>query len=158
MTNRTGYMIAAALAVAVLGTGMAPPAAADMGAVKERQNTMKAISKANKTVQGAAKGKVDGAKAAAAANEIAMLAGKISGLFPKGTSSKELAKATRAKPDIWMEMDKFKGDANGLKAAAEKVAKVAAMGDKAALAAAAKGLEQACTDCHKSFRGPKPKK
>lgn len=160
MTCWTKNLFVAAIAVAVLSTGIPTVANADMGIVKKRVAAMKSISKANKAVQGAAKGKVSASKAAAAANEIAMLAEQIPTWFPKGTSSKDagMAMETRAKPDIWAKMDDFKSKAGSLKAAAQNFAKVAAAGDKAAIAAAAGEVRKSCGGCHKAFRGPKPKK
>lgn len=159
MTSWIKTIFIAGVAVAVLGTGVTPLAAADMGAVKERKATMKAISKANKSVQGAAKGKVEAKKAAAEAEKIVALISKFPGWFPKGTSREDagMMKSTRAKPDIWAKMDTFKSRANGLKSAAQNFVKVAASGDQAAIAAAAAEVRKACGACHKSFRGPKPK-
>ena len=148
------HILAAGLAVAVLGAGVvtARPASAD--AVKDREAAMKSMGKANKALQAAAK-KGDKAEVEKQAMMIASVAEKIPSLFPKGTDRMALGeKATRAKPEIWAKWDEFKADADKLKSLAMQVASAAKGGD---LAMAAKGMGPACGGCHKVFRGKKVK-
>lgn len=146
--------VAAGLAAAVLGAGMATgPAYAD--AVKDRQSAMKNISKANKVLVAYSKGKGSRAAAVAAANQIASIAKDLPGMFPKG-SGDGYGKTTRAKAAIWTDWAKFEKAADALGMAAGTVAKQ--MGSDKTLMAAAGSVRKACGGCHKPFRGPKLKK
>ena len=90
---------------------------------------------------------------------IAANADKIPSLFVKGTSLKDKPGKTRAKPAIWSDWKGFQAAAAKLKVLAVKFQKAAASGDKAAIKTASATMgKQGCGGCHKSFRGPKPKK
>ncbi len=150
------HFVAAGLAVAVIGAGMATaPANAD--AVKDRVAAMKAISKANKVLVNYSKGKADQKAAIAAANEIASISAKLPGMFPKGSAA-GYGKTHRAKPDIWDNWAKFEAANNAMMAAAKKVASVTKMGTKSTAMETAGDVRKTCGGCHKPFRGPKPKK
>ena len=151
MRNWVKHVMAAGLAVAVIGAGVTAtqPALADSHAVKERKATFKQISKANKAIKAAVKAG-DTAAAKEQAAIIVASADKLAGLFPKGTGRGDLdPKMTRAKPEIWSDWDTFKEKLAGLRGVASKVAG----GDLAA----AKGMGKACGACHKLFRGKKVK-
>jgi cytochrome c556 len=76
-------------------------------------------------------------------------------LWPKGTSTAELGKATRAKSDIWTKWDDFKKADATFDAEVEKFAAVARGGDKAAIEPALATLgRNTCGACHTAFRGP----
>jgi cytochrome c556 len=62
---------------------------------------------------------------------------------------------TDAKPDVWLDWDKFVDAAKKLEAESGKLAEVAKSGDMAAIAAQVKATGAACGDCHKPFRKPK---
>jgi cytochrome c556 len=84
------------------------------------------------------------------ASMIVASADKLAGLFPKGTGRGDLdAKVTRAKPEIWSDMNTFKEKLAALRGVASKVAG----GDLAA----AKDMGKTCGGCHKLFRGKKVK-
>ena len=146
-------MVAAGLAVAVLGAGMTTsPAFAD--ALKDRKATMKSQSKALKVIKGYTKGQGDLKSAVAAAKKIASLAETIPALFPQG-SGMGYGTKTRAKPAIWKDNADFKKRV-------AKAQKATVAGVKAAKAGDAKGVGKAmkamgCGGCHKLYRGKKPK-
>ncbi len=143
-----------AVTAAVLGGGIAVTQPAYADAVKDRQDAMKELGKANKALTAAAK-KGDKAAVEKQAMMIVAIADKIPTLFPKGSDNKALGmKATGAKPEIWAKWDEFKADADKMKAAAMQIASAAKGGD---LAMATKGMGGACGTCHKVFRAKKEK-
>lgn len=153
MKGYSRQFLAAGFVLAIAGAAITAPAFAD--SVKDRQNAMHAMGKANKAIKAAAK-KGDKAAVEKQAMTIVSIAEKIPTLFPEGTDNSKLGtKATGAKPDIWMKWDTFKADAGKLKDAAMKVASAAKDGGD--LAAAAKGIGGACGGCHKAFRAKKTK-
>jgi cytochrome c556 len=86
-------------------------------------------------------------------------AGNMVALFTKGTSLKDMPGKTRAKPAIWSDWKGFQAAAANLGVLAVKLQKAAESGDKAAIKTASATLgKMGCGGCHKSFRGPKPKK
>lgn len=146
----TKHIVAAGLAVAIIGAGIAVTQPAYADAVKDRRAEMKKISKANKALKKSSKA---GDMAASKKQAMIIIAGadRLAGLFPRGTDRGVLgAKATRAKPAIWSDWDTFKTKLGALK----KVASNVAGGNLAA----AKGMGKACGGCHKLFRGKKAKK
>jgi cytochrome c556 len=156
MRNSLKHLVAAGLAVAVLGAGMtAGTAFADP--VKDRKAAMKDISKANKVIGAYAKGGGDLASAVAAAKQIAAVGEKLPGLFPKG-SGEGYGKTTRAKPAIWSDWDKFQSSAKALVVAANNFTSWSQMADASTMKSAAGAVGKSCGGCHKVFRGPKPKK
>lgn len=87
------------------------------------------------------------------------IAQRLPSMFPKGTSLKDMPGKTRAKPAIWTQSAKFRAAANKLVSWSKDLEKAAASGDKSKIAAAMKGFGKAtCGNCHRTFRGPKPKK
>jgi cytochrome c556 len=156
MKNWYRNIIAAGIAVAVLGAGMATtPAFADD--VKDRKAAMKSLSKANKVLKAYSKGKGNKAAALAAARQIASIGEKLPAMFPKG-SDKGYGMTTRAKPAIWEDWAKFKQTNQAMVDAANKVASVGALGTASTSMEVAGGIGKTCGGCHKPFRGPKPKK
>jgi cytochrome c556 len=69
-------------------------------------------------------------------------------LFPAGTDKGD----TKAAPAIWTDRAGFQKDADALSAAAEKLATAAKAGDETAVAAAYKGVGEACGACHHDYR------
>ena len=112
-------------------------------------------------------GKGSAADVATRARKVAANAQRIKGLFPKGTSLKDLPGKTRAKPNIWArapihnqneEMAAFKQAADMMGVYATRLAEAAGSGDKKAIGAALGNLgKRGCGGCHGQFRGPKPK-
>lgn len=88
------------------------------------------------------------------ARAIAALSPAFAKMFPKGTETGN----TRAKPEIWSQMDKFQAAAKVLQTEASALAQVAGTGDMAKIGAQfGKMAKLGCGGCHKPFRGPKKK-
>jgi cytochrome c556 len=83
------------------------------------------------------------------AKEIADWGRKLVTLFPPGT---EKGHDTKARPEIWTDRAGFDADAAALVTEADKLATVAATGDKAAFAAQWKAMGGACGACHRGYR------
>ena len=156
MKNLFKHVVAAGLAVAVIGAGMAmTPAFADP--TKDRKAAMKSISKNNKIIVAYTKGKGDLASAVAAAKKIASIGESLPAMFPAG-SGDGYGKTTRAKAAIWSDWDKFKKASDALVVASSNFANWSSMGDASTLKDASGAIRKSCGGCHKPFRGPKPKK
>jgi cytochrome c556 len=69
-------------------------------------------------------------------------------LFPAGSDKGN----TKAAPAIWTDMAGFQKDAMALSTAGESLATAAKAGDATAVAAAFKGIGEACGACHKEYR------
>ena len=83
-------------------------------------------------------------------------AAKIVGLFPPGSSMKDLPDKTNAKPEIWDNFDDFKAAAAVLGTEAGKLADAAKSGDTAAFAAQFDATgSKGCGGCHTKFRQKK---
>ncbi len=144
-------------AVVLLTGGLINPVAAHeamdlpAGPIHDRHDLMEGIGKNAKVINEALK-KGEAGPIAPAAEKIRTSAGKITGLFPPGSTHPK----SRAKPEIWSNWSKFEGDAKQLET------------DAGALAAAAKGggdvkqaadtMFGACKSCHDDFRVPEKKK
>jgi cytochrome c556 len=140
--------------VTMISVGAAVGWAQDKAAaVGERQATMKLEGPALKAILDYAGDKgTDQATAVAKAQELLAIADKLAGLWPAGTSSKDMPGKSNAKPEIWTEMDKFralyanqKSDDQTLLAAIQK-------GDKAAVQAAVTNIGKNCSTCHGTYR------
>lgn len=155
---------AVALAVAAMAGGIAfsgaQVSAQDKQAVvKERQALMKDNGRSMGQIARYLKaGKGTPKTVAAAATHIKANAGKIVALFPAGTSLDDMKGSNRAKAAIWQKKDQFQTDAQILAEKAEAVVAAAGTGDKGKIAAAFGDLNRGgCINCHRAFRGPKPK-
>ena len=69
-------------------------------------------------------------------------------LFPAGSDKGD----TKAAPAIWTDKDGFQKAAVRLSTAGETLATAAKAGDATAVAAAFKGIGEACGACHKEYR------
>jgi cytochrome c556 len=69
-------------------------------------------------------------------------------LFPAGSDKGD----TKAAPTIWADSAGFKKAGMNLSAAGETLATAAKAGDATAVAAAFKGIGEACGACHKEYR------
>lgn len=151
----------AGIAVSLAATGMTAVALAQDGiaAIKERQTAMRTVSKANVAIRNfLEKGEGSSDSVAAAATQIAAVADRIPGLFPKGTDEAGGAAAkSRAKAEIWTNRAAFEKTAASLKASATALAEVAKSGDKDKIKVAFATMGKNCGGCHKPFRGPERK-
>lgn len=129
-----------------------PATAGDV--VKERRETMKTVVENFKPIVGMVKGAVafDAATVRKNAANIAALLKKAKGLFPKGSDAGD----TRAKPEIWQNMDEFNAIFDAAIKNAEALATVSAADalPPAVMALGGKG----CKACHEKFRKPKKDK
>lgn len=89
---------------------------------------------------------------AAAANVIAAIANSGMGALYLPDSDLSKVKGTRLKPEFFQNQEEVGKIARNFNAAANELAKVAATGDKAAIAKAFGNLGQTCKSCHDKFR------
>ncbi|WP_312954988.1 c-type cytochrome [Pseudomonas songnenensis] len=95
----------------------------------------------------------DQAKVAAAANAIAAIANSGMGsLYSPYTTTEQLGKATRLKPEFFQNLDEAGQIGRNFTAAANQLAKVAAEGDQAAIKKAFGDVGGSCKSCHDKFR------
>jgi cytochrome c556 len=133
--------------------------AAQMAAVKERQELMKSIGGNMKTIADylkESKGTAEEAKAAAA--NIGDLAMKIPAAFEMKASLEEMDAVgkNRGKPEIWSDWDEFKERAETLEEKSMAVVAAFDGGDMGAVQAAVGAMgKDGCGSCHEEFRGPK---
>lgn len=164
-TILTTTLTAIALAAAMTGCKGSEPAAATTGAsgepvsvsetIEAREANFKAIAKANKAAKEALEDdQPDFAAVGASATSIQTDAGKILGLFPKG-SGKESGEKTEALPAIWDKPAEFKTAADRLATAAGKLKTAADAKDAAAAKLAMGEIGGACKGCHENFREKK---
>jgi cytochrome c556 len=76
---------------------------------------------------------------------------KLLDLFPKGS----LSEKSRAKAEIWEKWDEFTKQTESTKKAAQALADAARAKDEDGINIKMKALGDACTSCHRSFRGPR---
>jgi cytochrome c556 len=133
--------------------------AAQMAAVKERQETMKAIGGNAKIIGDHLKeSKGTAAEAEAAAAKIGELAKTIPAVFEVEASLSEMDAVgkNRGKPEIWLNFDGFVEDAKTLEAKSAQLVSAFQGGDPAAIQAAFGDMgKNGCGGCHDDFRGPK---
>ena len=172
MQSKSVFKAAGALAVAAgvalganslvlaAGTGQVQLAdAAQMAAVKERQELMKSIGGNAKTISDFLKeSKGTAAEAEAAAAKIGELAKTIPAAFKTEASLSEMDAVgkNRGKPEIWLMWDEFGEHARTLEAKAMALAGAFKSGDSGAIQAAFGDMgKNGCGGCHDTFRGPK---
>ena len=117
------------------------------GPIHDRHELMEGIGKNAKIIGEALKSGTT-TPVAGAAEKIQASAGKITKLFPPGSTDPN----SRAKPEIWSNWPKFEADALQLQNAAGALATTAHKGGD--VGAAAKTMFGACKSCHDDFRTP----
>ena len=154
--NRFGVLSAGAIAMAsVIAAGGVATLAADLAStVDQRRAIMKQQSEDLKAISAYVDDKGgDQATAVAKARDLASLNAKLEGLWPAGTSSKDMPGKTNAKPEIWTDQTNFKAALAALSAGEKKLIPALEQGDKAAAKAAMGELgKNGCGACHGSFR------
>ena len=145
---------AAGAITAVIGFGAVAVLAQDKEAiVKERQAAMKQEGDDLRAIKGYLDGAgTDQAAAIQKAQDLVATADKMVGLFPAGTSSKDLPGKSSAKPDIWDQRDKYDSAEAARKAAAQTLLSAVQKGDKTAGQAAFGEVGKTCGSCHGTFR------
>lgn len=133
--------------------------AAQMAAVKERQELMKSIGGNMKAIADFLKeSKGTAAEAQAAAAKINELSETIPVAFETEASLDEMAAVgkNRGKPDIWMNWDGFVEKAETLEEKSAALVTAFEGGDMGAVQAAVGDMgKNGCGACHDDFRGPK---
>jgi len=143
------------VAAAIIGAGVAMPAAAQFAkpedAIKYRKAAMTVMGTHFGRVAAMANGRIPfDAKAAADNAEIATIASKLPFAgFIEGTDK---GGETRAEPKIWTEMDKFKGAATKMQEEMAKLNVAAKSGNLDAIKAAAGETGKSCKACHDAYR------
>jgi len=155
MRQGAGWSAVAVLAAVLLAGGALSAVAQDKEAqIKARQDFMKAQGADVKAIAEYANGKGDKAAAEKAAEDLLARSPKVVDHFPAGTSAKEFPGKTAAKPEIWMEWDKFKTiPAGPLHDEEAKLANTIKTGDAAAVKAQIGALgKNGCNACHDTYR------
>jgi cytochrome c556 len=144
--------ICAVAAAFLLAGGIGGFAQDKMAQVKARQDFMKAQGADAKAIGDYAKGEGDQAKALAAANDLIARSGKITDLFPAGTSSADV-KESKAKPELWKDWDKVKMIPDAMHAEELKLIDPIKAGDMKAVGAQMGAVGKAgCGNCHNNYR------
>lgn len=152
MTRPLSSMLIALAALAGLGTAL--PAAAQFAkpedAIKYRQGAFTVMAAHFGRVAGMAQGKIPfDAKAAAQNAEIATMMSSLPfSAFGPGTDKGN----TKAKPEVWAQMDKFNAGAKKMQEEMTKLNVAAKGGSLDAIKAAVGDVGKACKGCHDDFR------
>ena len=142
------------VAMAIAGAATALPAAAQFAkpedAIKYRKAAFTVMGAHFGRVAAMANGRVPfDARAAAENAEIALMMSKLPYAgFIDGTDKGD----TRAKPEIWAEMDKFRAAASKMQDEMVKLNAAAKGGNLDAIKAAAGDTGKACKSCHDTYR------
>jgi cytochrome c556 len=138
--------------VAIFLTLLATNVYADVEAIQQRQELLKAIGDAIKPVAAMLKGEApfEAATVKASLATVSANAKKLPALFPDDS---KVGHDTRALPAIWSEKDKF----NGLfqKLDSDAIAASSAIADLASLKAEMPKVLGDCKSCHDDFRAKK---
>lgn len=147
--------IAAAAGVALLATGALAQEQDLSGNVKARQGQFRIMAINLGILGDMAQGKTEyDAEAAQAAADTLVAVSTINQppLWPQGSSEMDMD-GTRAKAEIWDNMDDFASKWAGFGEAASAMQQVAATGQEA-IGPAMGGLGGACKACHDTYRAP----
>lgn len=143
--------LAALFALAVAGASAAP--ADKQQILKERQALMKRQAHNLGAVKGYLDGKLDQAKATAAAVDLTRTMRKIPTVFPPGTAGPSPDGKFAAKPAIWMDWKDFLAHRNTAAAKVDTLVAAVKSGDKAGIKTAFVDLgKHGCGACHGKFR------
>lgn len=148
--KRTSLVIAA---VATLGLGGAALAANEPdNLIKYRQTVMRAngahLAALNSLVKGEVAFPGDVAEHARSLNEMGKTMGDPFVAAPTDNTKYK----TRAKPEIWSNMDDFKKQLATFQGATANLVKISQGNDTQAMAQAVAAVGQACGSCHKPYR------
>ena len=154
MKSYTRWGAAGIALMTVVGLGAAVSWAQDKeAAISARQAAMKQEGPDLRAILDYAGDKgTDQATAIAKAQELLALSDKLAGLWPAGTSSKDMPGKSNAKPEIWQQMDKFQALYAGQKSGEQKLLSAIQKGDKAAVQAAVPDVGKNCSTCHGTYR------
>jgi cytochrome c556 len=146
-------LVTVVLLTVATGTTLAQSAAAPADLIKARQQGLKALGSAFKTIRDELKGGApDAGKIREAGAQIAKAGKAIEGWFPAGTGPGSDVK-TDAKPDVWSDPAGFAAACDAFVREAAHSAQVFTGGnDQSAWNAAATALGQTCKGCHDKYR------
>jgi cytochrome c556 len=146
-------MIGAGAAAVLIG-GMAGGIAQDkMAEIKARQDFMEAQGKDIGKIAAWGKGKASKDDALKAVDDLLARAPRIHMQFPAGTSAADFPGKTKAKADLWKNLDKVPTIVASVKAEEEKLRGTIEKGDAQAAAKQASALYRGnCNSCHNSYR------
>jgi cytochrome c556 len=143
--------LAALLALAAAGAGAAP--ANKQQVLKERQALMKRQARDLGAIKGYLDGKLDQAKATAAADDLTRTMREIPRAFPPGTAGPSPDGKFAAKPMIWTDWKDFLAHRNAAEAKVDTLVAAVESGDKARTRTAFVDLgKHGCGACHGKFR------
>jgi cytochrome c556 len=151
---RWGTVLAGAAALLISGV-VAGVAQDKLAEVKARQDFMDAQGDDFRTIQNWGKGTADQQAALAAVDDLLKRQPEIANQFPPGTSADDFPGKSKAKPDLWKNMDKVTGITGELKNVEENLRNTIEKGDAQAAAAQAGGIyRKNCNACHDEYRVP----
>jgi cytochrome c556 len=152
--KRSILIVALGVAVAITGMTAGATWAQDaLTVINQRQDTMKALGRANAAVRAYTEDKADLAAAQAGGAELAKTIPTIPTLFPQGTGMAEFPGTSYAKPEIWTQWDQFNEAVQRATTRANELNAALQSGDKAAVTAAFAAMgKDGCTGCHTPFR------
>ena len=123
--------------------------AADVDSILLRQTVMDLQGGTLSGITAVANAKGDIKKLEGAAKGLQRSGTFIPALFPKGT---ETGQNTKAKAEIWSDPAGFQKASDTFDAAATKLVSAVQTGEADNVLTAAKGVEDSCVACHRSFR------
>lgn len=143
--------VAMAMAAGSVGVSQAqsPAPINPTGVIAGRQAAYDMVGALTGTIAAGVKAGADTAQYKESAEALAGWGKAIPGMFPAGT---ETGHNTKARAEVWSDRAGFEKAAANLSEAAEKLATVAASGDKAAFADQFKATAGTCGACHRSYR------
>lgn len=146
--------VAAGAIAAVLLGGLVTGVAQDkLAQVTARQDFMKAQGKDFGTISNWAKGKSDQKAALAAIDDLLKRQPEIIDHFPPGTSAEDFPGKSKAKADLWKNMDKVKESIAKVRTGEENLRATIEKGDAQAAGKEATAVyRNDCNSCHNSFR------
>ena len=151
MRKTTKIMTGIVTALAISAGGVM--AASHLNKIGERQKAMKAVGGGIKVLVGIAKGQTafDPAVVKKAALTIKANLNAAKSMFPEGTDPDAGVK-TRAKDEIWLDMEGFQAAMKTAIAAADNMSGVT---EQSAFMPALGKLGAGCKGCHEKYRAPK---
>ena len=153
---RFGVVVALATAVTFVGSFSSMAQEDKLAQIKARQDFMEAQQKDVNAINAYAKGTGSKEAALAGANDLIAKAPKIMDNFPPGTSMKEFPDKTKAKPELWAEIDKAKQVPVALKASEEKLVGVINTATPEEVGKEMGNIYRTnCNACHTPYRQPK---
>ena len=147
MLGRSMLRLRSAIGLVIFSSMISIPVVAQADAIAERKANFKANAAAIKAINGALGGG-DFDAVIEQATTIANWARVMPNYFPENSDSGD----TKARADIWMDFDGFKGRASANEQAALTLIITAKTGDVAATIGASKALGGTCKSCHDNYK------